>query len=115
MKAHTSVLLILTVLLCYGAPSAAGKKTSFKGRIAAYRPVDRMQVVSFVANKELLLFQTESASNDWLKVVYAHQGFSDIKDDVLSGAQAISISVRRDGYLRSNSRRLREGSSHCPA
>jgi hypothetical protein len=96
MKARTSVLIILAVSLCCGAASAAGKKTSFKGRIAAYRPADRMQVVSFVANKELLLFQTDAASHDLLKIVYVHQGFSDLKGDVLSGAQDISISVRRN-------------------
>jgi len=98
LRKSGAVRLVLLILLfsSAGGPVAAGKKTSFKGRIAAYRPADRMQVVSSVANKELLLFQTESASHDWLKVVYAHQGFSDIKDDVLSGAQAISISVRRD-------------------
>jgi hypothetical protein len=96
MKAHTSVLIILTVSLCCCTASAAGKKASFNGRIAAYRPADRMQVVSFVANKELLLFQTDGASQDVLKIVYVHQGFSDLKGDVLSGAQDISIFVRRD-------------------
>jgi hypothetical protein len=96
MKAHTSVLIILFLSLCCGAASASGKRTSFKGRIAAYRPADRMQVVSFVANKELLLFQTDRASHDLLKIVYVHQGFSDLKGDVLSGAQDIFVSVRRD-------------------
>ncbi len=96
MKARTTVLIIMLVSLCFGAAIASGKKTSFKGRIAAYRPADRMQVVSSVANKELLLFQTDGARHDWLKIVYVHQGFSDLKGDVLSGAQDISISVRRD-------------------
>src|ERR1700739_1592067 len=96
MKAHTSLLIILAVALCCGAASVAGKKTSFKGRIVAYRPADRMQVVSFVANKELLLFKRSGGSNQLLKIVYVHQGFSDLKGDVLSGAQDISVSVRRD-------------------
>jgi hypothetical protein len=96
MTARGSVLMVVAVSLCCGAAYAAGKKSSFKGRIAAYRPADRMQVVSFVSNKELLLFQTDTASHDLLKIVYVHQGFSDIKDDVLSGARDISISVRRD-------------------
>ncbi len=96
MRARTSVLLVLVIALCCGVACHAGKKTSFKGRIAAYRPADRMQVVSFVANKELLLFQRDVADHELLKIVYVHQGFSDIKGDVLSGAQDISISVRRD-------------------
>lgn len=96
MKARPLPLIVLAVLLCCGMASAAGKKTSFKGRIVAYRPADRMQVVSFVANKELLLFQTDAASRALLKIVYVHQGFSDLKGDVLSGVQDIFISVRRD-------------------
>jgi hypothetical protein len=55
-----------------------------------------MQVVSFVLNKELLLFQTEGAKGELLKVVYVHQGFSDLKGDVLAGKQSISLSVHRD-------------------
>lgn len=97
MKAHlTSVLVILAALLCCDVAIPAGKESSFKGRIAAYRPADRMQVASFVANKELLLFRIDEASHKLLKIVYVHQGFSDLKGDVLSGAQDISISVRRD-------------------
>jgi len=96
MKTRTSALVILALALCCGVASPAGKKTSFKGRIAAYRPADRMQVVSFVANKELLLFQKGGADHELLKIVYVHQGFSDLKGDILSGAQDISISVRRD-------------------
>ncbi len=96
MKTRTLLLIVLAVSLSCGVASAAGKKASFKGRIVAYRPADRMQVVSFVANKELLLFQTDAASYALLKIVYVHQGFSDLKDDVLSGVQDISISVRRD-------------------
>jgi hypothetical protein len=95
MKPRTSLLIILVVSLC-SAASASGKKVTFKGRIAAYRPADRMQVVSAVANKELLLFQTESVSHDWLKIVYVHQGFSELKDDVLSGTREVFISIRRD-------------------
>jgi hypothetical protein len=96
MRARTWVLVILAVVLCCGVASPAGKNLSFKGRIAAYRPADRMQVVSFVANKELLLFQRDGADHELLKIVYVHQGFSDLKGDILSGAQDISISVRRD-------------------
>ena len=96
MRARRSVPIILIALLCCGAASASGKKASLKGRIVAYRPADRMQVVSSVANKELLLFQIDGARRDLLKIVYVHQGFSDLKGDVLSGTQDISISVRRD-------------------
>jgi len=55
-----------------------------------------MQVVSSLANKELLLFKTDGTSSDILKIVYIHQVFSELNADVLSGAQDISISVRRD-------------------
>ena len=96
MMPRTWVLIILSFSMCYGAASVSGKKATFKGRIAAYRPADRMQVVSSVANKELLLFQSDTASHDWLKMVYIHQGFSDLKDNVLSGSQEISVSLRRD-------------------
>jgi hypothetical protein len=96
MKARKWMLAILPVVLCYGVGSPAGRKLSFQGQIAAYRVADRMQVVSFVANKELLLFQKEGTDHELLKIVYVHQGFSDLSGDILSGAQDISISVRRD-------------------
>ncbi len=96
MRTRTWVPVILAVVLCCGVASPAGKKLSFKGRIVAFRPADRMQVVSFVANKELLLFQRDVAGHEVLKIVYVHQGFSDLKGDILSGAQDISISVHRD-------------------
>jgi len=91
-----SLLMVLAALFCCDVANSAGKKSLFKGRIVAYRPVDRMQVASFVANKELLLFQTAGDKPELLKLIYVHQGYSDLKDDVVSGAQSISISVRRD-------------------
>jgi len=94
MKASTSVVMILLLALCCVAATASGKRTSFKGWIAAYRPGDGMQVASFVINQELFLFRTEDGK--WLKLLYRHQGYSDINGDVRSGAQDISISVRRN-------------------
>ena len=96
MKARTAASMAVLIALCCGMAGALGKRSPFKGRIAAYRTADRMQVISSVANKELLLFQRDTASHDLLKIVYVHQGFSDLKGEVLSGERDISISVRRD-------------------
>lgn len=90
------LVAILVALLCSNAASPTNRKSPFKGRIAAYRPADRMQVVSFAQNRELLLFHVHGASEEFLKLVYVHQRFSDLKDDVLGGMQSISISARRD-------------------
>jgi len=93
----TSVLVILTLSLCCNAAAPGSKESSFKGRIAAYRPADRIgQVASSVLNRELLLFHVDGTGETLLKLVYLHQGYSDLKDNVLSGAQGISISARRD-------------------
>lgn len=89
-------VILIASLCCDAAASASGPTVDFKGRIAAYRPAERMQAISSVANRELLLFQAADARRDLLKIVYVHQGFSDLKGDVLSGAQEISVSVRRD-------------------
>ncbi len=94
MKARTSVLIVLLLALFCFTASASGKKISFKGRIAARRPSDGMQVASFVINQELFLFRTEDGK--WLKLVYRHHGYSDMKGDIRSGSQDISISVQRN-------------------
>ena len=91
-----SVSIAMAAFLCSNAATPAPKRASFKGRIVAYRPADRMQVASFVVNKELLLFQTAGETPELLKLVYLHQGYSDLKGDILSGAENISISARRD-------------------
>jgi hypothetical protein len=89
------LLAILGITLCCAA-APASEKVSFKGRIVAYRPADRLQVVSFVSNKEVLLFQRAGAGREWVKLVYVHQGFSKFSGDVLSGVHPISVLVRRD-------------------
>ncbi len=95
MRARKSIAVILLASLCYSATSFAGRKLTFKGRIAAYRPADKVgQVVSFVINRELFLFRTEDGK--LLKLVYRHNGFSDIVGSVLSGSANILISARRD-------------------
>src|SRR5208282_5051855 len=86
----------LTIAYRCGEAGPASKKSSFTGLIAAYRPADRLQVVSAVSNTEVVLFQRDGANRGLLKIVYVHQGFSDLKDEVLSGERRISVTVRRD-------------------
>jgi hypothetical protein len=90
-------LILWAVVLCFNSLDYASSKSTFKGSIAAYRPEDRMiQVASFVENRELLLFRVEGNNGPVLKLVYTHQGYSDIKDDIIRGAKKIAIVVHRD-------------------
>ena len=95
MNLWRQALIMLVVSLCSTAAPGTGANRSFKGRMAAYRPADGvMQVASFAINQETFLFRTDGGS--LLKLRYRHQGYSDIKGDVLSGSQEISIFVHRD-------------------
>jgi hypothetical protein len=92
-----SIVIMSAVLLCCSAANCAGRKSSLRGKITAYRPADRMlQVASFVENRELFLFQVEGKSETLVKLVYVHQGYSNIKEDVLSGAKGIAIIAHRN-------------------
>jgi len=98
MRCHRMTLkTIAAALLCCVGAGSTGGKASFKGRMAAYRPADRLaQVVSFVANREVFLFRVNGGEGKILKLVYVHQGYSDIKDDVLHGSIEISVAAHRD-------------------
>jgi hypothetical protein len=102
MRMLWALLVILSASIPSNGHGDGPKTLSFTGRISAYRPADRMQVVSFVANQEFLLFQKKNHGHEWLKLVYAHQGFSDLDGDVLAGNQDITIYVRRDSSCDQN-------------
>ena len=95
LSLRLTVIALISSIFCTAAYSF-GKKSSFNGRIVAYRPADRMQVASFAANREILLFGIDATKERLVKLVYVHQGYSDLKGDVLYGRTSISISARRD-------------------
>lgn len=97
MRLHVVLgVAALTLLTHCNATADSRKGRSFRGRVVAYRPADRMQVASFAANKELLLFQVNASRQQILKLVYTHYGYSLMKGDILSGRRAISAFVVRD-------------------
>lgn len=95
MRTLCAVLALVVVLpfwLMFGAVGGV----SFTGRIVAYRPVDFMQVASSVENREVLLFRAAGSKHRVLKLVYVHQGYSDITAELRGGLKDIRVNVRRD-------------------
>jgi hypothetical protein len=94
MRFRGVILLFVFVVLSYCCFNYACKKSSFKGKIAAYR-INDWQYASMVENKEVFLFRVEEEPETLIKLVYIHRGYSDIKDDVRSGKRSIEIIASR--------------------
>ena len=90
------LLLLVSAFVCGTVRDLAAKPREFRGRIAAYRPADRIQVGSFTPNKELFIFQPAETSGLLLKLTYEHQGYSDLPENVISGGTAVSVFADRD-------------------
>jgi hypothetical protein len=74
---------------------AAGKSnlTFIKGRIVAFRPAEQiLQTVSFVVNQETLLLRIAGKKGQIVKIVYEHDGYS----EMLESNDGMTLKVRRD-------------------
>jgi len=92
-------IVCLLAILCSITALAAGKAnlTAIRGRIVAIRPAERLgQVVSGVVNRETFLMRVDGQSGDIIKVLYEHDGFSEITGDVTERNLALTLGLRRD-------------------
>jgi hypothetical protein len=95
MKYITCVLL----LLCAITALAGGKVslTSIRGHIVAIRPAERLgQVVSGVVNRETFLMRVEGQPKEIIKVLYEHNGYSEISGDVTEKNLSLTLELHRD-------------------
>jgi hypothetical protein len=89
-------MLAIIMIFC-SAANFTSRRSSLHGRIVAYRLADRIfQVASSIENREHFLFQVEGLNEELVKLVYVHYGYSDIKDDVISGDVKIAIVAQRN-------------------
>lgn len=93
------------VLLCGGNAVANGKShlASIRGQIVAFRPAERIgQVVSGVLNRETFLLRVDGNGGDVLKVVYEHDGYSEISNS----SNEMALELRRDRSCDGNYRQF---------
>ena len=96
-----AVYLAIQVAALTTAARTTKKLTTVKGRIIAYRPVDRVaQVISNSPNTEVFLLATEgpiqTTKPTILKINYVHFGFGDVTDDMLHNGKPLTMKVSRD-------------------
>ena len=78
---------------------AAGKSglIPVRGHIVAFRPAERLgQVVSGVVNRETLLLRTDGKAGEIIKVVYEHDGYSEISGAAAEASASLAVDVHRD-------------------
>jgi hypothetical protein len=83
------------VVLCGANAAATGRShsTSIRGHIVAFRPAERLgQVVSGVVNRETFLLRVDGKAGEVVKVLYEHDGYSEISDT----SNEMELEVRRD-------------------
>jgi hypothetical protein len=98
MTFYQSTIVLVTLIAsgACAAPRRAASTIRVAGKIVAYRPADRLQLASFVKNKELFLFSTKEIKPKTIKLVYSHYGYSDISYEMLLSTMTIQLSARRD-------------------
>jgi hypothetical protein len=96
---RTRHIACLLAILCSVTAIAAGKVnlTSIRGHIVAIRPAERLgQVVSGVVNRETFLMRVDGQPGDIIKVLYEHDGYSEITGDVTEKNLALTLELHRD-------------------
>jgi hypothetical protein len=120
-RISTAALIVLLSLIC-GVGYAKGR-TKIAGRISAYHPSQRLPLPSFIEHREEFLFQVDGKSAKVIKLVYVHEGPSNLDDDLIYNATDISIDAYRtrscDQSLESfktfkSDTQLSDGSSPLP-
>lgn len=92
---RTRLVACFLVVVCGGAAVANGKShlASIHGQIVAFRPAERIgQVVSGVINREIFLLRVDGKAGEIVKVVYGHDGYSEISNT----SNEMALEVRRD-------------------
>jgi hypothetical protein len=83
------------VVLCGANVVATGRShsTSIRGHIVAFRPAERIgQAVSGVVNREAFLLRVDGKAGEVVKVLYEHDGYSEILDT----SNEMVLGVHRD-------------------
>ncbi len=89
----------LLAVFCGVTALAAGKAnlTSIRGHIVAIRPAERLgQVVSGVVNRETFLMRVDGQPGEIIKVLYEHDGYSEISGGVTEKNMGLTLEVHRD-------------------
>ena len=87
------------VALCGVNAVAAGRAnlTSIRGHVVAIRPAERLgQVVSGVVNRETFLLRVDGKAGEIVKVVYEHDGYSELSGAAAERNAGLALEVRRD-------------------
>jgi hypothetical protein len=87
------------VVLCGANVVAAGSSnsTSIRGHIVAFRPAERLgQVVSGVVNRETFLLRVDGKAGEIVKVVYEHDGYSELSGAAAERNAGLALEVHRD-------------------
>ena len=87
------------VALCGINAVAAGRAnlTSIRGHVVAIRPAERLgQVVSGVVNRETFLLRVDGKAGEIVKVVYEHDGYSELTGAAAERNAGLALEVRRD-------------------
>ncbi len=93
--------LIVSAATISGIAGVYRRRTTMKGQIIAYRPVERVsQLASHVLNKECFLFRVNTSRSNSppvvIKLMYEHFGYSILGDDLLSKMPTLQLVVHRD-------------------
>jgi len=76
------------------------ERQPFRGRIVAYRPVDRIsQLPSFAPNKEVFLFKVDTnhgTDSRIVKIEYEYFGLTNISEAMLDAAPLLTLKAKRD-------------------
>jgi hypothetical protein len=93
------LIALCLIALCGLNAIAAGKQnaTSIRGHIVAFRPTERLsQVVSGVVNRETFLLRIEGKPGEIVKVLYEHDGYSEISGAAAEKNASLFLTVHRD-------------------
>jgi hypothetical protein len=98
-RAGSTMVLVTIAFIVMGL--APVRTTTIRGRIIAWRQVDRViQWASFAPNRELFLFQVESTKHSKrptiFKIDYTHFGYTDITEAMLQQAALLTIRASRE-------------------
>ena len=84
----------------YGVSAVAAGGTNLapiRGHIVAIRPAERIgQVVSGVVNRETFLLRVDGKAGEIVKVVYEHDGYSELSGATADKNPGLALEVHRD-------------------